>query len=107
MSQFSPLEVISAKEAEIRQRLESARARAGARKKAALARAEQRLVQARLEGQAAARAHYQHGLAEAEQTAAAIIATAHTEAALLRRRAGTRLDEAARRLVELIVNHDR
>jgi hypothetical protein len=41
-------------------------------------------------------------MAQAEQEAAAIIAQAHTEAAALRRQAETRLNDAARRLVELI-----
>ena len=102
MSQLPPLEAISAKETEIRQRLAAARAQAEADKKAALTAAGHRLEQARQAGQVEAKAHYQQGMAQAEQEAAAIIAGAHAEAAALRRQAESRLDDAARRLVELI-----
>jgi vacuolar-type H+-ATPase subunit H len=102
----SPLEVIKQKELDLRQRVEEARRQAEARIQAARQEAEQTIAQAEREGRAEAEALYQRGIEEARREAEAILAAAHEEAAALRRRATTRLDDAARQIAELALPAD-
>lgn len=104
MDSLSPLEAISAKEAELRRRLETAQAEAEAEINAARTAAKQLVEQAEAGGKSAAESRYQEGLNQAGREAEAIVAKAQTEAKQLRQTAETHLDNAARRLVELVIS---
>ena len=104
MNGLSPLEAIGAKEAELRRRLEAAQAQADAEIDAAREAAQQLIEQADACGKTAAETCYREGLEQAGRDAEDILAKAKTEAQRLRERAENHLDEAARRLVELVIS---
>ena len=104
MDSRSPLEAISAKEAELRRRLETAQAEAETKINAARESARQLVEQAEANGKTAAESRYQAGLEQADREAEVIVAKAQTEAKRMRQRAELQRDDAARRLVELVIS---
>jgi vacuolar-type H+-ATPase subunit H len=98
-----PLEAIAAKESEIRQQIETARQQAAAELDAARRRAKQAVLEADAAGKAEADAMYKHGITQAERQAAAIVADAQNQAALLRQKAEANLDSAAAKLTNLVL----
>ena len=107
MAEFtSPLQAINRKELELRHRIEEARRGAEGQIQSARKEAEQIIAQANQKGQAEAKALYEQRIEEARREAEAIVATAYQEATTLRCQAATRLDEAARQIVELVLSVD-
>ena len=103
VSSNSPLQVINQKESELRHRIEEARRRAEGQIQSVREEAKQTIAQANQKGQAEAKAFYEQGIEEAKCEAEAIVAAAHQEATVLRRQTVTRLDEAVRQIVELVL----
>jgi vacuolar-type H+-ATPase subunit H len=102
----SPLQAINQKESELRRRIEEAYRQAEARIQAARQEAEQIIARADREGRVEAEALYQREIEEAQRQAKAIVAAADEDATALRCQAAERLDNAARRIVELVLPGD-
>ena len=102
----SPLQAINQKELELRRRIEEAHRQAEARIQAARQEAEQIIARADREGRVEAGALYQFEIEETQREAEAIVAAAHEDATALRCQATERLDNAARRIVELVLPGD-
>ena len=102
----SPLPAIHQKETEVRRRLEAARQQAEASLQAARQEAQQIVAQAEQEGHAEAKAYFEQGLEAAQQEAEAILAAAQAEAATLHDRVATKLNEAAKQILRLVLPMD-
>ena len=102
----SPLQAINKRELELRRRTEEARRHAEARIQAARQEAEQIIARADREGRVEAEALYQQEIEEAQRESKAIVAAADEDATALRCQAAERLDNAARRIVELVLPRD-
>ncbi len=103
---ISPLQAIHQKELELRRRVEEARRQVEAKIQAAREEAEHTVARADHKGRMEAEAFYQRGIEEAKREAEAMVTAAHEEAAALRRQAAARLNDAARRIVELVLPAD-
>lgn len=99
----SPLEAISAREAELHQRVQAARQQAEANINAAKTLAQATLAQAEADATAEASQLYRQTLAQTKLNAESILLLADAEAANLRHQAQAKMAQAVCRLVELIL----
>ena len=100
---ISPLQAINQKELELQHRVEEAHRRAEEQIQTAREEAKQTIAQADQKGQAEARVLYEQGIEETRREAEAIVAVAHDKAAVLRRQAAARLEEAAKQIAKLVL----